>query len=96
MKCCIFTQSLQHSPNKTEMKGTKKVSTGPSLNTPLLEMQHLYQGHKPSIMTAAVVCSAICGYSEPTPQILAEIVAAQMELDRAWCSSPTPFSGFKG
>lgn len=54
MKCCIFIQSLQHSPNKTEMKGTKKVSSGPSMNTPLLEMQHLYQGHKPSIMTVAV------------------------------------------
>lgn len=65
MKCCIFIQSLQHSPNKTEMKGSKKVSTGPSMNTPLLEMQHLYQGHKPSIMTAAVFVLQFVGIQSP-------------------------------
>lgn len=65
MKCCIFIQSLQHSPNNSEMKGARKVSSGPSLNTPLLEMQHLYQGHKPSIMTAAVFVLQFVGIRSP-------------------------------
>lgn len=65
MKCCVFIQSLQHSPNNSEMKGARKVSSGPSLNTPLLEMQHLYQGHKPSIMTAAAFVLQFAGIQSP-------------------------------